>query len=238
MAVTKEEIEQYLHTLQGNDERYSVENTLPKEPNELTGKKIIFLGSSVTYGAASLGESFVEYLQKEDGVIPVKEAVSGTVLVDEDVHGLKSYIYRMKQLDKTISADAFVCQLSTNDATQKKPLGQISNGDKLDDFDVHTVAGAIEYIIVYARNTWHCPIYFYTGTKYESEEYKAMVELLLEIQKKWDIGVIDLWNDEEMNTIDSETYKWYMADPIHPTRAGYKEWWTPKIEAFLLKQFK
>lgn len=238
MTLNKEEFEKRIHALPGNDENYSVLNTQEKEPNALKGKKMIFLGSSVTYGAMSLAESFVDYLEKEDGIIPVKEAVSGTVLVDEDVHGLKSYIYRMKTIDKTFKADAFICQLSTNDATKGKVIGEISNTKDPKDFDIHTVAGAIEYIITYARDIWNCPIYFYTGTKFDNERYKQMVELLLEIQKKWDIGVIDLWNDEEMNSIEKETYDLYMADPIHPTRAGYREWWTPKIEKYLMEQFE
>lgn len=68
-----------------------------------------------------------------------------------------------------------------------------------------TIAGAIEFIIAYAKQTWHCPVIFYTGTKYDSDLYKKMVELLLSIQKKWQIDVIDLWNDIEMNQVSPET---------------------------------
>ena len=57
-----------------------------------------------------------------------------------------------------------------------------------------------------------------------------MVELLLSIQKKWQIDVIDLWNDIEMNQVSPENYKRYMSDPIHPLRDGYREWWLPKFE--------
>ncbi len=96
-----------------------------------------------------------------------------------------------------------------------------------------TVAGAIEYIIRYARQTWDCPVVVYTGTKYDSETYGDMVNLLLEIQQKWDIGVLDLWNDADMNAVSAEDYALYMANGIHPTRAGYLLWWTPKFEAYL-----
>ena len=61
-----------------------------------------------------------------------------------------------------------------------------------------------------------------------------MVSLLLQIQKKWKIGVIDLWNDAAFNTITDSQKKLYMADPIHPTKAGYLLWWTPYIEAELV----
>ncbi len=48
------------------------------------------------------------------------------------------------------------------------------------------------------------------------------------------IGVIDLWNNEEMNAVSDEDYDLYMYDSIHPTQAGYLEWWTPVIEEELL----
>lgn len=217
----------------GNKEQYSVANVEVLENSPLQGKTIIFLGSSVTYGSASGGESFVEFMEKRDGIIPVKEALSGTTLVDEKVWGKESYIARMKTIDTEIKADALVCQLSTNDATMKKPLGKVSEGVELSSFDTQTVAGAIEYVIAYAKETWDCPVIFYTGTRYDSEHYAAMVDLLLEIQKKWDIGVIDLWNNEQMNAVSEEDYKLYMVNGIHPSKAGYLEWWTPVMEEYL-----
>ena len=72
-----------------------------------------------------------------------------------------------------------------------------------------------------------------SGTRYDSPEYEAMVVRLLELQKKWEIGVIDLWNDANMNAVSEEDYQLYMFDPIHPTRAGYRDWWLPKFEAYL-----
>lgn len=217
----------------GNKDAYSIDNTPSLDNSPLKGKTVIFLGSSVTYGSASGGDSFVEYMVKRDGIQAVEEAVSGTTLVDETTWGKKSYIERMKTIDTSIQADAFVCQLSTNDATMKKPLGVVTESFDMKDFDTQTVAGAIEYVIAYAKETWDCPVIFYTGTKYDSEHYGKMVELLLQIQQKWDIGVIDLWNSTEMNAVSEEEYKLYMVNGIHPSKAGYRDWWTPVFEAYL-----
>ena len=218
--------------LPGNASEYAVKNAQPDNlpENPLNGKTIIFLGSSVTAGMNARGESFVDFLAKRDGIVPVKEAVSGTTLVTTKE---KSYIERMKTIDPSIQADAIVCQLSTNDATIGAPLGAISNGTKLADFDTTTVAGAIEYVVCYAKQTWDCPVIFFTGTKYDSQEYGEMAGLLLQIQQKWDIGVLDLWNDSDMNAVSPADYALYMANGIHPTRAGYQLWWTPKFEAYL-----
>ena len=65
-----------------------------------------------------------------------------------------------------------------------------------------------------------------------------MVDVLLRLREKWGIGVIDLWNDVEMRAVKPEDYSLYMADPIHPTQAGYLEWWTPKFETFLIDLFR
>lgn len=216
----------------GNAKEYRPENVAQNPNSPLKGKTILFLGSSVTRGASALDASFAEYMERIDGIIAVKEAVSGTTLVTLDD---RSYIPRMKTMDTSIHADAFVCQLSTNDATQGKTLGTVSDSFDTANFDTDTVAGAIEYIIAYAQETWHCPVLFYTGTQYDSEAYGQMVELLLEIQQKWGIGVIDLWNDPQMQTISAEDYALYMADGIHPTQAGYLLWWTPKFESYLIE---
>lgn len=227
------------HTeLPGNADKFHPENIQPHAESPLKGKTIIYLGSSVTYGSDSLGVSFVEYIDRLNGTTSVKEAVSGTTLVTKDDASGNSYIPRMKTIDPDIPADAFICQLSTNDATRHMPLGKISEGFERADFDTETVAGAIEYIIAYAGKTWHCPVLFYTGTRFDCREYGEMVKLLLEIQKKWKIGVIDLWNDVALNAISEKDYNLYMSNPIHPTQAGYLLWWVPAIETYLYEFLK
>lgn len=228
----------------GNAAQYSLENTPVDENSPLQGKRILFLGSSVTRGSAALTESFADYLGKRDGVIVDKEAVSATTLVDEfsivawaiGDNG-DSYVTRLKRVDRSTAYDAVVVQLSTNDATNEKELGVISEGFDPAGFDTKTVTGAIEYIIWYIRDTWDCPVIFYTGSYYESDAYAAMVDRLLELQEKWGIEVIDLYTDEAFNDIDAETYQLYMYDEVHPTRAGYREWWLPAFEAKLTQVF-
>lgn len=206
------------------------------EPLEypIEGKTYIFLGSSVTYGSASGGYSFADALRDEYNCRVYKFAVSGTTLVD---NGESSYVQRMQKIYKNLKADHFIVQLSTNDASQGKPMGKITGNDvrDLDAFDTTTVLGAIEYIICYAQQTWGCHVSFYTGTKYDSAQYRVMVNKLYQIQEKWGIGIIDLWNDEEMNAVSAEDYAKYMSDPIHPNRTGYIEWWTPKFAEHLKK---
>jgi lysophospholipase L1-like esterase len=205
---------------------YGVPQTPPVKGTALEGKTVLFLGSSVTYGYAAFGHSFADDLREIYGVNAVKEAVSGTTLADLKDN---SYVSRLKKLDTELRPDAVLCQLSTNDATKGVPLGEIAAGFEKDKFDTASVAGAIEYIIAYVKDTWGCPIVFYTQARYGSDAYADMTALLQKIGEKWEIGVIDLWNDDAFNEITEEERRRWLADAIHPTKAGYREWWLPKI---------
>lgn len=212
----------------GNQEIYSFDKIETMENSPLAGGNICAFGSSVTYGTASQKCAVGEYLAARFGCTLTKEAVSGTTLADK---GNNSYVRRIvNNLDPNADFDLFLCQLSTNDATGKIALGKISDSKELADFDTSTVTGAIEYIICYAQQTWDCPVVFYTGSRYDSVAYEAMVERLLELQEKWGIGVLNLWADDGFNDIDDDTRKLYMADGIHPTKAGYRDWWGPEME--------
>ena len=201
----------------------------------LEGKKMVFLGSSVTYGSASGGWSMCEYFEEYHNCEVIKLAVPGTTLVynNED-----SYVARLvNEIFKIEDCDIFICQLSTNDATQNKPLGAISDSYDIKDFNIEEIIGAMEYIIALVQDVLDCPVFFYTGTQFASSNYQEMINALYQLKTKWHVGIIDLWNDEEMNTTPTEKIREFMADGIHPTRKGYEFWWGPKFEEYILKFF-
>ena len=247
-----------------NDEKYAVSNVEQRENSPLKGKTIYWLGSSVTYGSASQSESMADYLQALTGCICKKDAVSGTTIFDDNKTadtGLNSYTRRLtnsKVFDKTEKVDAFVCQISTNDARNDRltKRGFLTHEDKIemDDFDLATTIGGIEYIIAYVTSTWGCPVYFYSGSYFgdtgdrkstnpTGTNYAKLIEDVYTIADKWNsyedyhVGVIDLYNDEDFNAQASNTYyKWATSDAIHPRRAGYLQWWTPYFEHYLLEE--
>jgi lysophospholipase L1-like esterase len=182
---------------------------------ELKNKTVLFLGSSVTYGSAAGGISFVEILGERCGINYIKEAVSGTTLVDIDE---RSYMSRLKALGTDPKPDLFVCQLSTNDAKRK--------------LDISEIEKAISFILDYAKKTFSCPTVFYTNTYYENEEYSKMVDLLYSLKERYDFYILDLYHDEDMLNVSEEDRARYMKDKVHPTLLGYAEWWTPKFIEF------
>lgn len=212
----------------GNLPQFAVD-TCETDPNSpLKDLHIVYLGSSVTLGFASENESFADYIAKRTGNTYVKEAANGTSLCNFGPGASRSYVERLKaNLDPNEPADLFIVQLSTNDVTKGAPLGEISPSKNPEDFDLGTIAGAMEFIITYVQQTWDCPVMFYTGTDFGEVAYLDMINLLYALQDKYGVGVIDLYHNL---SIDIPEYSQYMSDSIHPTKRGYKEWWTPYME--------
>ncbi len=184
---------------------------------ELKNKTVLFLGSSVTYGAASGGISFADLMVERCGIKMIKEAVSGTTLADTME---KSYVARLKKIDKNTKVDLFICQLSTNDTDRNK----VPNPEDTEK--------AIRFILTYVKETFDCPIAFYTSTYYNNSRYEKQMELLKELQKEYNFCILNFWEDEEMRAVGEKDYKRYMQDAVHPTLEGYSEWWTPKFIKF------
>lgn len=214
---------------EGNSSKYDVDKVRVDDNSVLKGKRICFLGSSVTKGFGSLDVSFAEFLAKENGFSYTKEAVNGTTLVNDKKD---SYVNRLYDLDKNERYDCFVVQLSTNDASKGKEFGEPSS------IDDKTVCGAINTIISYIEENYHCPILFYTNPYYENERYKEMVSLLHEIEKKRNIVVLDLYSDQEFNERLSQNRSLYMVDDIHPTKAGYLKMISPKMKEKLFEMMR
>lgn len=228
-------------TYKGNNEIYSVENTETLEESELTGMIFFFLGSSVTYGYGSGGESMADYIAKRNSCTGIKEAVSGTMLADiEDSTKGDSYVKRLEAYieseDCAEALDVFVCQLSTNDIYDSSTFGEVTADDvfDIDSFDKETAFGTMEHITTLAYDTWGCPVMFYTNNNMGNANYADMVTAAHQIEDKWDcVSVLDLYNDEDFNDITTEEGALYMTDNVHPTKAGHLLWRTPKFEETL-----
>ena len=196
----------------GNSSKYDPEQLETDLNSPLKGKNICFLGSSVTRGYGSMDISFVELLAKECSISYTKEAVNGTTLVNDKKD---SYVSRLYSIEKNNHFDAFVVQLSTNDVSKNKELGDYKSCDD------HTIAGAINTIINYVHDNFNSQILFYTNPDYQNERYEKMVELLLQISKEKNVYVLDLYHDEKFNAEIKQKKSLYMSDDIHPTKAGY-----------------
>ena len=199
--------------MNGNDEIFDLQNVKEIKESPIKNRMIAYLGSSVTYGYKSEGVSFVEYISKRNSSYYIKEAVSGTTLVDNSEI---SYYSRLKKIDKNKKIDLFICQFSTNDAYMK--------------YEVKDIMVALSNIVSYIKSTWGCSVIVYTSPYFFSPYYEIMVNELKKEQTKLGIYLIDMYSDEGFNKIDDNEKDLYMADPVHPTKAGYLLWLTPYME--------
>ena len=129
----------------GNSKIYDLSRVGRQANSKLTGKKILFLGSSVTLGSHSGKVSFVDYLQKRNGIVAEKNAVSGTTIADptrlRTVNN--SYVSRLSRVKET--KNLVVCQLSSNDARTdiQSPIKDTAVAEATDPGAV-TLAQAVE----------------------------------------------------------------------------------------------
>ncbi len=251
---------------QGNSEMYDPVN-LESTRSPLNGKTIAALGSSITYGYGSGGIAFPEMIAKIDDCRVIKQAISGMTLacVPErpETHPEGSYVRQLtEKIDPEEHIDAFIVQLSTNDAQKGIETGVISDSFASSEQDQRTIIGATEFILAYIRERWNCPVVFYINARLDRTylehfaaqhpensipvdkayqnlvvNYEEMIRSLYELQKKWHFRIADLWNAEEIMTVSPEIRDRLMNDPIHPKKAGYLFWYVPEIERCLYEAF-
>jgi hypothetical protein len=244
--------------LNGNSHSLDLE-AIEEMDSPLKGKTIGYLGSSITVGMKSENVAFPDYIGRRTGSKTIKQAISGGTLVykksdaDHDYRENISYIKQLLDVDGPLHAqdqmDLLLVQLSTNDTTMDIAMGALTGPEITNGFDYSTVYGAIETIVSTAKAWWNCPVMFYINPYIQKEEYslfdeatqkeiyqnlvvkyEGMITALYEIQKKWQFGIIDLWNEPTFKKIDLNLKKYYMADIIHPYKSGYLFWYTPFIQ--------
>lgn len=198
----------------------------------LHNKNIYYLGSSITLGNNGDTEqcSFANMIHSITGNSFYKEAIDGTPLAGG---GADSYTSRM---DRTLpaDADAVVVQLSTNDFSQGRKVGDVTADDVVSPsaFDKNTICGSIEYIISKAK-TRRRQVYFYTCIVKNNWPYRTTYESFIEnklkaICDKWNVVLIDTFN-AHYTQVGS-----YMNDDIHPNRVCYATAMTPRFMATFL----
>lgn len=205
----------------------------------LKGKIISFNGDSICYGAGHTG-GYGKIIALKCDMIYENIAVSGATVmyVDDTRHCISRTVANMRA-----DADYIILEGGVNDLYDDRPLGTLSNGynTTLDDT---TFYGAFEnmlkqalirfpgkkigYIAVHKMGTYGIG---------DNNAYTAAIECC----KKWGIPVCDLniscppFAQLSLNTDTKFLADTYTkdGDGWHPNEAGYKAYYTPKIEAWL-----
>lgn len=161
----------------------------------LFGKKILFVGDSITY--ASDNKGWAGRIQEQFGAVTTKAGVSGasisTVRPDNRV-------ISQLETNKNNQYDYVILHGGVNDAWDRAPVGTISNSFNIEDFDTSTFAGGLEELICYAFENFETAkigyIINYSRPNASSSVLRNMSAYFLEAKKiceKWGISYLDLY---------------------------------------------
>ena len=204
---------------------------------ELKGKKIIFLGDSITEGCGTSSQERVYHgiLKERYGLREIKNYGEGGTRVarQTEITSLvrdRDFILRARDMDK--DADVVVVFGGTNDYGHgQAPLGSIDN------LDMHTFYGALHTLIrnlindyVDKQIVFMTPLHRHNeygqGTwKPDGVEQRPLcdyVKAVKDVCEYYSVPVLDLYSCGELCGNTPVWYKEYMPDGLHPNDKGYE----------------
>lgn len=206
----------------------------PIEEEEFVGKKITFLGDSITQGVGSnftsSSQRYSSVLCSELSAVESNMGISGTVLCT----GHESRASRLADVDKiALDSDYVFVMLGTNDFDNAK-TGFAELGEK-GSTDTSTVYGAMKALCQKLVNRFgetHTKIYLVTPIPVQNSlnstlknsngwSLRDWSQILMETAKEYGLNYIDLNVECEFESSD-------MANTLHPNTSG-----TAKIVAVL-----
>ena len=206
--------------------------------NKLQGKKVIFLGDSITegIGASSVDTCYVNVFKKISGATVLNYGIGGTRIAPQEViakHGPEiwndDFIKRAKRMED--NADYVVVFGGTNDFAH----GDAKLG-KFKDTTDKTFYGALHVLFTYLYNKYPTSkIIMISPTHRQHENRKRdevgkrckplsrYVQAIREECEKFSIPLLDLYKNSNFIT-DVECVKnLYLPDGLHPSDLGHEK---------------
>ena len=204
---------------------------------ELKGKKIIFLGDSITegVGASETKKRYTDLVAQKTGATVYNHGVSGTRIAKQktpsyDPNWDKDFCSRAKDMEK--DADIIVVFGGTNDYGHgDADLGTFS--DRAND----TFYGALHTLYTYLCETYPtAKKVIITPLHRVNEEsllpdhnsfvpiapLKTYVEIIREVAEYYSFPVLDLFKNSGIQPNVPRVKELFMPDGVHPNDAGYE----------------
>ena len=214
---------------------------------ELAGKKILFLGDSITEGcgASDVSNCFVSLIAKKEQAQCVNYGIGGTRIARQlkpsaEPRWDREYLSRVPEMDE--DADVVVVFGGTNDFGHgDTPLGQF------EDRCVHTFYGALHLLYMTLIEKYPAadivvltPLHRLNEDNPYGDGFKAVptaplkkyVEIIREVAQYYSLPVLDLYANSGLQPKVPIIQNRYMPDGLHPSDAGY-EILAKKITNFL-----
>ena len=212
----------------------------------LEGKTVYSFGDSLIQGHYS-GLGMLEGLTSEYGMIYTKYAKGGNTIT---INGTKSNVYNQVEGASDACPDFVVFNGLTNDCDNvghRFALGSVTEGFD-GTFDTTTFCGSFEATLQLMKEKYpDAIIIFVTPHKMPTrhlESFKQLVDLSLDICKKWGVPVADIYYEGSIDTCNNEQRIEYSynqnegegnGNGTHLTSTGYNIFYAPIISRVMSK---
>jgi len=205
----------------------------------LYGKKIVYDGDSICYGAGHKG-GYGKIIAELTGGTYENQAVGGGRLVTKGNNNWHSVVDNLPNLPE--DGDIYCFEGGINDYwTNGMQLGSFDYSNFDGALDTTTVCGALEAIFRYALNTFvGKPICFVIAHKIQETAYKLNAssntfkeyqDAMVGICQKYSIPYYDAFTESGLNgwnVVHNENF-FTDGDGCHPTEEGYKRYYVPQL---------
>jgi lysophospholipase L1-like esterase len=214
--------------------------TLPGQApagHELYGKKMLFMGDSISYGSGDAvspfrtGRAWAGRIADRTGAIVTNASVSGAKASYISGDDKAKWLYTQFDQNKGTQFDIVVMHGGVNDARHNRTIGKILESEDLAALDKakNTYVGGLQWLFHNVKLSQpNAKLYFIanhhldghnTGNAKNMAPYFDMAKKLCE---KYGIIFIDLYNNKELNDkLETSTTK-YLPDTLHLNAAGYE----------------
>jgi len=201
-----------------------VKDSIETYGNILKGKKLNYLGDSITYGGAYT--PFTTYLTNVYDCIARNYGIAGsTIQYDADRNPMS-----VRYADMDDDAEIVACMGGTNDYWNNLPLGQMG------DTTYNTYYGALDVLIQgmiakYPTAFFYMvtPPHGYNGGNFDGEaksnagSMQDIANAVKEVSAKYGVPVLDVFNEGGLYPKIQEQYDAYYADGVHLNNAGQQK---------------
>ena len=204
---------------------------------ELNGKKINFLGDSITegHGTTSPANRFTEIIAREQGVVARNYGIGGTRIARQASPSIEprwdlDFVGRAGDMDP--DADAVVIFGGTNDFGHgDAPLGTMADRCETTFYGaLHLLFGGIRSRYPAATIAVLTPLHRCNednprgdGNKTQDvAPLKTYVEIIREVAEFYSLPVLDLYKNSGLQPRLPVIQQMYMPDGLHPNDAGHR----------------
>ncbi len=204
---------------------------------DLSGKKVGFLGDSITAGAVATKEEnrFTSVFQTISNSTVFVNGICGTRIARQAEPSCNPefdqyFASRISDLESKL--DYIIIFGGTNDFGHgDAPLGCIE--DTMPD----TFYGAIYDLVAKIKDKYKDSIIYVVTPLHRLDEYmdfnewklplkkslKEVANAIKEVSDKLNVKVIDLYNNDELNPFTGDGIKYFSSDGLHPNDLGHKK---------------